>query len=70
VNIEQERSIEAYRKGLKPYISVIQGEVENAAVLMGQSAGLISKIKSIKEIVDDIVSDAEKLLKNASTMIK
>ncbi len=70
VNIEQERSIEAYRKGLKPYISVIQGEVENAAVLMGQSAGLISEIKSVKEIVEDIVSDAENLLKNASAMIK
>jgi len=70
VGIEQERSIEAYIKGLKPYISVVEGEVEDAAVLMGQSAGLISKIKSVKEIVDDIVSDAEKLLKNASAMVK
>jgi len=70
VNIEEERSMEAMMKGLKPYISVLQGEVENAAVLMGQSAGLINSIKSVKEIVDDIVSNAERLLKSASAMIK
>jgi len=69
VNIEQERSMEAMIKGFKPYIAVLQGEVEDSAVLMGQSAGLISKVKSVKEIVDEIVSDAEKLLKNASNMI-
>lgn len=70
VNIEQERSIEAMIKGFKPYIAVLQGEVEDSAVLMGQSAGLVNSIKSVKEIVDDIVSNAEKLLKNAITMIK
>jgi len=70
VGIEQERSIEVMLKGLKPYISVLQGEVEDAAVLMGQSAGLIKSIKSVNEIVDDIVSDAERLLKSASAMIK
>ena len=71
VNIEQQEvSIQEMMKGFKPYISVMDGEVEDAAVLMGQSAGLITKIKSVKEIVDDIVSDAEKLIKNASAMVK
>jgi enoyl-[acyl-carrier protein] reductase II len=71
VNIEQQEvNIEEMIKGFKPYISVMDGEVEDAAVLMGQSAGLISKIKSVKDIVNDIVSDAENLLKNASAMVK
>ncbi|HVO95820.1 MAG TPA: nitronate monooxygenase [Terriglobales bacterium] len=38
------------------------GDVENASLSYGQDAGLIDSIKSVKEVVQDIVAEAEKII--------
>lgn len=38
------------------------GDVENASISYGQDAGLIESIKSVKEVVQDIVAEAEGII--------
>jgi NAD(P)H-dependent flavin oxidoreductase YrpB (nitropropane dioxygenase family) len=39
------------------------GDVENASISFGQDAGLIDSIKSVKEVIHDIVAEAEEILR-------
>jgi len=43
--------------------AAVEGDVVNGTVMAGQIAGLISKEQSCKEIVDEIIKQADKLLK-------
>ncbi|MDE5582883.1 MAG: enoyl-[acyl-carrier-protein] reductase FabK [Ruminococcus sp.] len=43
--------------------AVVDGDVENGSFLCGAIAGMVNEIKPCKEIVDEIVAQAEKLLK-------
>ena len=43
--------------------AVVEGDVDNGSVLAGQIAGMITKRQSCQEIVDEILTQAEKLLK-------
>ena len=49
----------------KLYLAIYEGEMENAAYLLGQSAGLVDRIENVKDIIETIVNDAEKCLRNA-----
>lgn len=40
------------------------GDVDNASLSFGQDAGLIDSIKSVREVIDEIVADAEKIIKD------
>ena len=40
-----------------------KGDVESGAIPMGECAGRIHEIASVKEVIDEIVEGAEKLLK-------
>jgi len=40
------------------------GDVDNASLSFGQDAGLIDSIKSVREVVQEIVSDAEEIIKS------
>ncbi len=40
------------------------GDVENASISYGQDTGLIDSIKSVKEVVLDIIAEAEGIMKN------
>jgi NAD(P)H-dependent flavin oxidoreductase YrpB (nitropropane dioxygenase family) len=40
------------------------GDIDNASISYGQDAGLIDSIKSVKEVVRDIVAEAEEIMKN------
>jgi NAD(P)H-dependent flavin oxidoreductase YrpB (nitropropane dioxygenase family) len=40
------------------------GDVENATLSFGQDAGLIDSIKSVREVVQDIIAEAEEIIKN------
>lgn len=42
--------------------AVMEGDVVNGTVMAGQIAGLISKEQSCKEILKEIMGEAEKLL--------
>jgi len=39
------------------------GDVENASLSFGQDAGLIDSIKSVKDVIQDIVAEAEEILR-------
>lgn len=43
--------------------AVLQGDIVNGSVMAGQIAGLISKEQSCKEIVEEIIGEAKRLLK-------
>jgi NAD(P)H-dependent flavin oxidoreductase YrpB (nitropropane dioxygenase family) len=40
------------------------GDIDNASISYGQDAGLIDSIKSVKEVMRDIVAEAEEIMKN------
>lgn len=43
--------------------AVIDGDIDNGSLMSGQIAGMIKDVKTCKEIISSIVSDAEKLMK-------
>ena len=47
-----------------------QGNVQDGTVYLGQSIGLIDRVETVKEIIDTIVYDAEKNIRNAFNTIK
>lgn len=47
-----------------------EGNIEEGAVLLGQSIGIIDSIESVSDIINSIVKDAEKFLTNAYNTIK
>ncbi|AYB00520.1 enoyl-[acyl-carrier-protein] reductase FabK [Lachnoanaerobaculum umeaense] len=49
--------------------AVMEGDVVNGTVMAGQIAGLINKKQSSKEIIDEIMSEATNLLKNAGSLV-
>lgn len=49
--------------------AVQEGDLENGSFLCGEIAGLINKEQTCKEIIEEIVTEAEELLKNASSRI-
>ena len=47
-----------------------QGNVQDGTVYLGQSIGLVDRMESVQEIIDSVISDAEKSLRNAFNAIK
>ena len=52
------------------YVTAVEGDIEDSAILVGQSGGIVSSIESIGDLISKITSDAEKLIKNAHSNIK
>ena len=48
--------------GKEAAVARAAGDVENASISYGQDAGLIESIKSVKEVVQDIVAEAEGII--------
>ena len=46
--------------------AVVDGDEEGGSFLCGSVAGLVTKEQTCKEIIEDVVSGAEKLLSSAS----
>ena len=53
----------------KHYEMTYNGNIDDGAVLLGQSIGLIKSIESVKDIMHDMVKTAEESLINASKMV-
>ena len=49
--------------------AVMEGDIVHGTVMAGQIAGLVSKKQSAKEIIDEIISEATNLLKNAGNLV-
>ncbi len=70
IALEVAMTAEEMMKQLKKGELAYQGNIEDGSILLGQSIGIINKIESVKDIINTIVSDAEKSLKFAYTQIK
>ena len=53
----------------KHYEMTYNGNIDDGAVLLGQSIGVIKSIESVKDIMDNMVKKAEESLINASKMV-
>ena len=69
VGIEDARSPQQMLEEMKHYVAVLDGDIVDSAVLMGQSAGVINSLESIDDIISTLVKDAETHLKNATANI-
>lgn len=49
----------------KKYELAYKGNIDDGAVLLGQSIGIIKRVENVKNIIDNFISDAEKYLRNA-----
>jgi NAD(P)H-dependent flavin oxidoreductase YrpB (nitropropane dioxygenase family) len=38
------------------------GDIDNASLSFGQDAGLIDSIKSVREVIQDIIAEAEEII--------
>ncbi|MHA1239686.1 MAG: hypothetical protein ACTSQU_02725, partial [Promethearchaeota archaeon] len=65
-----EFSMAKVEKELAELEMTYQGNVQDGTVYLGQSIGLIDRVETVKEIIDTIVYDAEKNLRNAFNTIK
>ena len=61
-----ETSTNKVQRELSELEMTYKGNVQEGIVYVGQSIGLIDRVETVKEIIDTIVRDAEKSLRNAS----
>lgn len=54
----------------KHYEMTYEGDIEDGAVLLGQSIGCIKEIRKVSDIMNEIVGDAEKILKDLPSLVK
>ncbi len=57
--------LEEFGRG-RLYLGVIQGNIEEGSLMAGQIAGLITDIKPVKQIILDIMAEAERTLETFS----
>jgi enoyl-[acyl-carrier protein] reductase II len=48
------------------YLGLIEGDVDEGSLLAGQIAGMIKEIKPVKDIIEEIVTEAEAVIANLS----
>ena len=61
--------MEDYIEDAKKYELSYNGNVEDGAVLLGQSIGIIDKLEHVSDIMERVINDAEAALKTASGYI-
>lgn len=49
--------------------AVVDGDIEKGSLMAGQSVGLAKKIQPLKEIINELVSDAEKELERVKEIL-
>ncbi|MFW9823065.1 MAG: NAD(P)H-dependent flavin oxidoreductase [Candidatus Thorarchaeota archaeon] len=70
IAIETSMTAEEMMEQLKKGELAYEGNIEDGSILLGQSIGIINSIESVPDIINTIVSDAEKSLKFSHTQIK
>jgi enoyl-[acyl-carrier protein] reductase II len=64
-----EQIMEALGKTARAYIAAYEGDIKSGAVLLGQSIGIIEQIESVKDIMENIVKDAEAAIRKSSSYL-
>ncbi len=54
----------------RKYELAYEGNIEDGAVLVGQTMGLIDQIETVSDVINEIITSAEKHLKTATSYIK
>jgi enoyl-[acyl-carrier protein] reductase II len=67
---EKKTTIEEFIKESHAYRLIYEGNIEDGAVLLGQSIGIINIIEKVPDLIDRLIKEAEKCLKNAATLVK
>jgi len=67
---EQSITPEQRVRDLGAYDRVYNGDIETGAVLLGQSIGIIDSIDNVNDIIERIMKDAEKVIRNNYSMLK
>ena len=49
--------------------AVLEGDIDNGSVMAGQIAGMINDIKPVKEIINNIITEAENIIKDQYNLI-
>ncbi|MBY9019155.1 MAG: hypothetical protein KGD66_10030, partial [Candidatus Lokiarchaeota archaeon] len=57
-------------KDLGAYDRVYTGDMENGAVLLGQSIGIIDSIDGVNDIIERVMKDAESAIRKNVSMLK
>ena len=65
----EETSISKIRDGVLKLEKAYHGDINNGIILLGQSCGLVEEIESVSDIINSIVLNAERCLKNAYYML-
>ncbi len=68
--ISKEELAEELRRDAIAGFATYNGDVENGYVLLGQSIGVINKIESVSDIIESVITGAEKALKKAYTYVE
>jgi len=55
---------------MKRYDLVYEGDVEHGAVLCGETVGGINSLKTVKEVIEDIIVEATQVMKTMPNMIE
>ncbi len=68
--ISKEELAEELRKDAYAAFAAYQGDMDNGAVLLGQSIGIINRLESVSDIIETVIKGAEKALQKAITFIE
>ncbi|MBY8991557.1 MAG: nitronate monooxygenase [Candidatus Lokiarchaeota archaeon] len=69
-SMSREDMIKEFLATSNAYLAAYRGDITSGAVLLGQSIGVIESIESCADIINEVVSDAESLIKNVAAGIK
>ncbi|MHA1256111.1 MAG: NAD(P)H-dependent flavin oxidoreductase [Promethearchaeota archaeon] len=67
---ERKMTIEDMIEEGSHYANITERNIHDKALLLGQSAGLVKSIDSVKDIIERVVSEAEKRLTKSSTYVQ
>ena len=63
-HFDYSKKAEWLRRRKKVRAGLIDGDVKEGSLLAGQIAGMINDIKPVKAIINDIVTEAEDIIRN------
>lgn len=67
--VDLEKMSKDFADDMKRYDLVYEGDVENGAVLVGQTVGGISSLMTVKEVMDSIVKEASEILLSGAKFV-
>ncbi|MBD3195032.1 MAG: hypothetical protein GF317_08265 [Candidatus Lokiarchaeota archaeon] len=67
---EHQMTVEMLMEDQKHYEMTYDGDIQHGAVLLGQSIGIIEKLEKVNSIINNVVGDAERIIKELPDLVK